>query len=75
MKSVVMKEIFELPPAEKIRLAKEILESITDNAPQLAEWQKKIIDERLTYAEKNPNATITWKEIKTGLKRRGASKR
>jgi len=73
MRSAVMREIFELPPTERIRLAKVILESITDD--QLADWQKDIIDERLRYEEENPNATITWREIKAGLKRKSASKR
>jgi putative addiction module component (TIGR02574 family) len=73
MKDTVLKEIFELPPAERIRLAKVILESITDG-PELTERQRTFIEERLAYEEENPHATITLKEIKASLKRRSASK-
>ena len=75
MKSTALREIFELPPGERIRLAKDLLESVTDDGPELSERDKAILDERLAEEAAHPNDTVTWKEIKAGLKAKGKNKR
>lgn len=76
MKEAVLREILELPPKERIRLAKVILDSVSDDdGAELSESQKAFIDERLAYEKANPNATIKWEQIKAGLKPRSKSKR
>jgi putative addiction module component (TIGR02574 family) len=61
---------------ERIRLAKVILDSVSDDdGAELSESQKAFIDERLAYEKANPNATIKWEQIKAGLKPRSTSKR
>jgi putative addiction module component (TIGR02574 family) len=74
MKDSVLKELFDLPPKERVRLAKVLLKSV-DDGPKLTEYEKKILDERLADDDANPDDTVTWEEAKATLKPRSRSKR
>jgi Putative addiction module component len=58
-----------IPIADWKNLKKKYVE-IEDETPeiQLHDWHKKLIDERLAEHEKNPNNTISFKELINSVK-------
>jgi putative addiction module component (TIGR02574 family) len=71
MRRVEIQKLLELPVAEKIELAQMLWESIEpeDEAGFLAipDWQRQILDERLTDLAEHPDDEQTWKEVKAEL--------
>lgn len=58
-----------IPIADWKNLKKKYAEIEDDSADiQLHDWHKKLIDERLADHEKNPNNTISFKELVNSVK-------
>ncbi len=72
--SFEVKEILALPDKEKKRIADLIYESLASsdensniiNEP-LPEWQKNILDERITDLKEHPENFLSWEETKKEL--------
>jgi len=60
-----------LPVPERIRLVKDICDSIAaEDAPvELTPAQRDELERRLDYLNENPNAGIPWEEVKVKLNR------
>jgi putative addiction module component (TIGR02574 family) len=70
MKESTLREIFELPVVDRIRLAQEILETVADEMdPDISDEEKAILDECIAHDEANPDKRITWAELDAELKR------
>jgi putative addiction module component (TIGR02574 family) len=64
MKEATLQEIFELPAKERVRLAKELLESVTaDEGPPISAREKAILDERLAEDDLHPDGGLTWSQV------------
>ena len=55
---------------ERILLVEEIWDSIAQEQDSLGltNYEKKVIDERLTSLKKNPNNLLSWDEIKNRVR-------
>jgi putative addiction module component (TIGR02574 family) len=65
-----LQKLLELPAAEKIELAQMLWESLEPGEEaclSIPEWQKKILDERLSDLEQHPDDEQTWEEVKAEL--------
>lgn len=56
---------------ERLELIGAIWDSIanSDPQPQLPDWHRNTLDERLARADQNPEASIRWEDLKTELRR------
>ena len=65
-KTEVRETVLKLPVEERLELAESLWESIERDAEELPfhDWQKRLLDERLADAERNPNAWLSWDEVK-----------
>ena len=67
----LLQQAKKLKPKQRARLAEAIWESVeaawTD--PEMPEWHKKILEQRLKEHRENPNATIPWRDVKKRLNR------
>jgi putative addiction module component (TIGR02574 family) len=72
VKSVLPKEILDLPVSERLKLAEAIWNSIADSTEQLALTKDQIadLDQRLVEYEKNPEAGSSWEEVKERILKR-----
>ncbi len=63
-------EIKMLDITERIMLVEEIWDSIAkeQDSLSLSDYEKKILDERLTSLEKNPTNLVSWNEIKNRVR-------
>ena len=68
-------EVFGLSAKERVRLAKELLQSVTDeNEPRLTAHEQAILDERLADDEAHPDEGLSWAEVRKRLRpRRGST--
>ena len=56
-------EIMELSIPERIQLVEEIWDTIDQNAVELTESEKRLIDLRISKHLKNPNEGSSWQEV------------
>ena len=68
MKSSTLREVLALPVPARLRLAREILESVTEEKT-LTKREKAIPDKRIEEDERNPDEGQTWAEVKRTLRR------
>ena len=63
-------EIKQLDITERILLVEEIWDSIAKEQESvgLSEYEKEVLDARLTSLEENPNTLMSWDEIKTKIR-------
>ncbi|HFU76575.1 MAG TPA: hypothetical protein ENK66_10060 [Arcobacter sp.] len=63
-------DIKMLDITERILLVEEIWDSIAQDQDNLGltDYEKKVIDERLTLLKKNPNNLLSWDEIKNRVR-------
>ena len=71
MNSKLLTEILDLSTAERIRLAQEIWDSVTEvpDSSILTDWQKQELQIRLNALNENPASGIPWREVISDLKR------
>lgn len=65
MKAINVTDALELSIPERIQLVEEIWDTIADQeeAVELTEEEKKILDERLDAYHRDPKAGSSWKEV------------
>jgi len=63
-------EIKQLDVTERILLVEEIWDSIAKEQENVgvSEYEKEVLDARLTSLEENPNTLMSWDEIKTKIR-------
>jgi putative addiction module component (TIGR02574 family) len=73
-KSLLLDELMQLSPAERLDIAERLWESLDPNDPPLADdlapltdEQMKEIDRRIVEHERNPGSAIPWDEVKARL--------
>ena len=77
-KAEIREQALKLPVEERLSLAERLWDSVEEDreALPLHDWQKRILDERLEDARKNPDDWLTWDEVEkrvfASLKRREA---
>jgi putative addiction module component (TIGR02574 family) len=61
-------ELAKIPREKKYELMGEIWESLQNEQDfELTEEQKRILDERIKFAEENPDAFLPWEEVREKL--------
>ena len=63
-------EIKQLDITERILLVEEIWDSIAKEQEKVgvSEYEKEVLDDRLTSLNENPNNLMSWDEIKSKLR-------
>jgi putative addiction module component (TIGR02574 family) len=64
-----MREIRRLPLAERVELLEELWRDAESERPELLEWQKELLDQRLKDAETHPEDWVSWDEARQRLER------
>ena len=70
MNKVLLQELLQLTPAERIELAQELWDSIppeSEDLPSLTAEQMAEIDRRLAEHERDPGRAIPWDVVKARL--------
>ena len=65
MDKSILAHIMDLSPSERIRLAQDIWDSVSEipNSEALTDWQKSELKKRLKSFEANPNQGIPWRDV------------
>ena len=61
--SRILKELLSLSAADRIALATTLWESVADDALDLTDEHKRILNERIAVAEANPDALIPAEDV------------
>lgn len=68
MNNALPAELMELTPAERIRLAEDLWDSISpENLPSLTAEQIEEINRRLAEHRKDPSTAVPWEEVRARL--------
>lgn len=67
----VLSEVATWPPEDRLRLIEAVREGLTEDSPEppLDEDVKALLTSRLEALEANPQAVMTWEEIKAYVRR------
>ena len=68
-KTELKQEIRKLPFPERVELLEELWREAEIEQPELLDWQKEILDQRLRDAEAHPEDWVSWDEAKLRLDR------
>lgn len=60
-----VQELLALPIEERVELAEALWQSIEQEP--LADWQRKLLEERLAEHRRDPEAGIPWEEVRREL--------
>lgn len=66
----LLNELLKLTPAERIELAEDLWDSVAANPedlPPLSAGERAEIDRRLAEHERDPDAAVSWKEVRARL--------
>jgi putative addiction module component (TIGR02574 family) len=65
-KSQLQREAMHLPVEDRLELAEALWESVeaADRQPQLPDWQRQILEERVAADDANPEEGSSWEEVK-----------
>lgn len=65
-KGEVTAQALKLPIEDRLELASALWDSVEANSSQLElyDWQRRVLDERLAAAERDPDAWLAWDEVK-----------
>jgi putative addiction module component (TIGR02574 family) len=61
--------IRNLPFPERVELLEEFWREAESESPELLQWQKEFLDQRLKDAEAHPEDWVSWDEAKQRLER------
>lgn len=66
--------IFDLSPAEKLRLVEDLWDDLAATPDQvpILEWHKEELDRRQANLDRDPSAVLTWEETLKRIDRRDA---
>ena len=71
MKSATLSDLLKLTPAERIQLAQDLWDSVSEaDAPPLAEEQVRELERRLADHEENPASATSWQTVRERLRAR-----
>lgn len=67
--TTVLKELEQLPVAERMLLVEDLWDSIARSAaePTVPQWQRDELDRRKALLAKEPDAAVTWEEAKRSI--------
>lgn len=68
-KAELREEIRRLPFSERVALLEELWREAESEHPELIDWQKELLSERLRDAEAHPENWVSWDEAKQRLER------
>jgi putative addiction module component (TIGR02574 family) len=68
-KAELRDEIRRLPFTERVELLEELWREAESEHPQLIDWQRELLDQRLRDAEAHPEGWTPWDEAKQRLER------
>ena len=68
-KADLIQEIRRLPFSERVELLEELWSEVESERPELFDWQKELLDQRLKHAEAHPEDWVSWDEAKQRLER------
>jgi len=68
-KADLMRELRRLSFAERVELLEELWNETESEHPELLDWQKALLDQRLKDAEAHPEDWVSWDEAKQRLER------
>ena len=66
-KTGLIAEIRKLPFAERVELLEELWNEAESERPELLDWQKELLNQRLRDAEEHPEDWVSWDEAKQRL--------
>lgn len=66
-KADLMHEFRRLPFTERVELLEELWREAENERPELLDWQKELLDQRLRDAEAHPENWVSWDEAKQRL--------
>lgn len=72
MSSTLLERALELSPAERLRLAEALWDSLASNPDQVAipQWHKELLDERLKELDQDGSDGSSWPEVKARIHKR-----
>lgn len=73
-KTELKQEIRKLPFPERLALLEELWREAETEQPELLDWQKETLGQRLRDAETNPEDWVSWDEVKLRLERLARSR-
>ena len=68
-KAELIHEIRRLPFAERVELLAELWREAESERPELLDWQKELLNQRLSDAEERPEDWVSWDEAKQRLEK------
>jgi len=68
-KADLMQEFRSLPFAERVELLEELWREAENERPELLDWQRELLAERLRDAEAHPEDWVSWDKAKQRLER------
>ena len=68
-KADLMQEFRRLPFAERVELLEALWREAETERPELLDWQRELLDQRLRDAEAHPEDWVSWDEAKQRLER------
>ena len=70
MNSKLLSEILDLPSSERIKLAQDIWDSVTEipNSNILTDGQKDELKKRFEALNQDPNQGVAWKDVLSELR-------
>ncbi len=66
-KTELIAEIRKLPFAERVELLEELWNEAESERPELLDWQKELLNQRLRDAEEHPEDWVSWDEARQRL--------
>ncbi len=64
-KTQIQREVLQLSVEEQLELAEAIWERLeTEPQPVIPEWQQRLLDERITADDEDPEAGSPWPDVK-----------
>lgn len=63
-KTELKQEIRKLPFPERLALLEELCREAETEQPELLDWQKETLEQRLRDAETNPEDWVSWDETR-----------
>ncbi|MEA2944953.1 MAG: hypothetical protein QOI40_283 [Alphaproteobacteria bacterium] len=71
MNKALLKELMDLPPAERLQLVEELWDSIEpQDLPPLTDEQIKEIEQDWADHKRDPSSAVPWEEVRSWLRSR-----
>ncbi|MEJ2378648.1 MAG: addiction module protein [Pseudolabrys sp.] len=68
MSKALLKELLQLPPAERVEIAQELWDSVDEaELPRLTPEQMREVERRIAEHERDRSRAIPWEEVRERL--------